>query len=138
MSDGHVDPEREQFETFKRLPRDEPISMLNLVRFRERATLPDGSEVSGREAYARYGQASSPIFKRVGGAIIWRGQPEVTLIGPEDEYWHTAFVARYPTAAAFLEMVTDPDYREAVKFRQAAVADSRLIRHGEREAGDGF
>ena len=48
------------------------------------------------------------------------------------------FVARYPTAGAFLEMVTDPDYRIAVTHRQAAVEDSRLIRTGESDRGEGF
>ena len=35
-------------------------------------------------------------------------------------------------------MVTDPDYREFVKHRQAAVADSRLIRMDPIEPGEGF
>jgi uncharacterized protein (DUF1330 family) len=60
------------------------------------------------------------------------------LIGPKDKHWDLAFIARYPTAGAFLEMVTDPQYREAVKHRQAAVLDSRLIRTTEAEAGQGF
>ncbi|MGI9257544.1 MAG: DUF1330 domain-containing protein, partial [Gammaproteobacteria bacterium] len=37
-----------------------------------------------------------------------------------------------------LEMVTDPKYRIAVKHRQAAVQDSRLIRTAETDKGDGF
>ena len=135
---AHVDPLREQFEKFKALPRDRPVMMLNLVRFRKRAACPDGRETSGREAYAAYGRASGRIFRRVGGEIIWRGKPECVLIGPPGASWDVAFIARYPTAAAFLEMVTDPEYREAVRHRQAAVADSRLIRMGEIEAGSGF
>ena len=34
---SHIDPERDQFEAFKALPRDQPVMMLNLVRFRDRA-----------------------------------------------------------------------------------------------------
>jgi hypothetical protein len=60
------------------------------------------------------------------------------LIGPKEKQWDLAFVARYPMAGAFLEMVTDPRYREAVRHRQAAVLDSRLIRIAESEAGQGF
>ena len=74
----------------------------------------------------------------MGGEIIWRGKPEVTLIGPSDEYWDLIFVARYPSAGAFLEMVTDPVYRVAVKHRQAAIADSRLIRTSDAAEGEGF
>lgn len=50
------------------------------------------------------------------------------LIGPAGEHWDAAFVARYPSAAAFLEMIADPAYRAAVIHRQAAVQTSRLIR----------
>ena len=135
---GHIDPEREQFEAFKALPRAKPIMMLNLLRFRVRAAYPDGRDVTGRQAYEAYGRASATVFQRVGGEIVWRGSPEVMLIGPQDEQWDLAFIARYPTAAAFLEMVTDPQYREAVKHRQAAVLDSRLLRTVEIATGQGF
>ena len=135
---NHIDPERDQFEVFKALPRDEPVMMLNLLRFREQAAYEDGRQATGAEAYAAYGRESAPVFERVGGEIIWRGQPQVTLIGPTDEQWDMMFIARYPTAGAFLEMVTDPDYRIAVKHRQAAVLDSRLVRTTETGLGGGF
>lgn len=43
---------------------------------------------------------SGPVFRRVGGEIIWRGNPEDMLIGPNDEYWDLIFIARYPSAGA--------------------------------------
>jgi uncharacterized protein (DUF1330 family) len=134
----HVDPNREQFEEFKSLPRDKPIMMLNLIRLNDRADYPDGTNATGAEAYASYGRESGPIFSRLGGEIIWRGVPENMLIGPDDEQWDIAFIARYPDAGQFLAMVTDPDYQQAVKHRQAAVADSRLIRMGETRQGQSF
>lgn len=135
---SYIDPERDQFEAFKALPRDEPIMMLNLLRFRDKAAYADGRDATGAEAYEAYGRESAAVFQRVGGEIIWRGRPEVMLIGPKDKRWDLAFIARYPTAGAFLEMVTDPHYQEAVKHRQAAVLDSRLIRTTATEAGQGF
>jgi uncharacterized protein (DUF1330 family) len=141
--ESYIDPSRPNFETFKALDRDQPVAMLNLVRFREHAAYPDdheqaGKGLSGADAYALYGQDSGPVFERVGGTVIWSGEPQSILIGPEDERWDTAFVALYPTAGAFLEMVTDPVYQQAVKHRQAAVETSRLIRHKPRDAGKGF
>ena len=134
----HVDPTRAQFELFKALPRDTPILMLNLIRLREQAAYPDGRSATGADAYAAYGRESAAIFTRVGGSIFWRGKPQGVLIGPADEHWHIAFIARYPHSAAFMEMVTDPDYRVAVVHRQAAVDDSRLIRLGESGVSAGF
>ena len=135
---NYVDPDREQFEAFKKLPRDKSIMMLNLLCFREQAAYDDGRQATGADAYAAYGRESSPIFQRVGGEIIWRGRPEVMVIGPTDKHWDMIFIARYPTAGAFLEMVTDPDYRIAVRHRQAAVKDSRLICTTETGGGSGF
>ena len=128
-----VDPSRENFDAFKALPRDTPIHMLNLVRFRDRAEYPAGHAnadkgLSGRQAYAEYGKTSGPVFARVGGSVVWRGKMEAIVIGPLDEHWDAVFIARYPNSAAFMEMVTDPAYRIAVVNRQAAVLTSRLIR----------
>jgi len=143
MTEAHVDPSREQFDAFKALPRDAPIAMLNLVRYRAEAAYPDSHDcaalgLTGAEAYARYGEESGPIFRRLGGSVIWSGAPQLVLTGPTGEVWDTAFVALYPSAHAFLEMVTDPAYRLAVVHRQAAVATSRLIRCAPRAAGAGF
>lgn len=129
-----VDPTREQFDLFKALPRDRPIHMLNLIRFRDSADYPadhpsHGMGLSGKEAYREYGRAIAPILRRVGAERVWGGRQECVVTGPEGE-WDEVFVMGYPDAAAFLEMVTDPDYRKHVAHRTAAVADSRLIRFG--------
>ncbi len=134
----HIDPEREQFDQFKSLPRDTPIHMLNLIKLKKSASYEDGRVATGAEAYAAYGRDSGPIFQRVGGKIIWRGNPESMVIGPIDELWDIAFIAVYPNSGAFLEMVTDPDYQLAVKHRQAAVDDSRLLRSAELPIGELF
>ena len=141
--DAHIDPARPQFDAFKALDRDHPIEMLNLVRFREHAAYPQGhplekEELSGAEAYANYGRDSAPILERVGGTILWRGRFETTVIGPVDERWDASFIARYPSAHAFLAMVSDADYQRAVIHRQAAVLTSRLLRHAPAKAGAAF
>lgn len=138
-----IDPTRSQFDAFKALPRDQPVHMLNLVRLKPLADYPEGHPnhgkgMSGLEAYRAYGRESAEVFKRVGGRQVWVGRPEVVVTGPLDERWDLAFIAEYPTAGAFLEMVTDPLYREVVKHRQAAVEDSRLIRMSPLEPGEGF
>lgn len=140
---GSIDPLRAQFDAFKALPRDTPIQMLNLIRLNALAAYPQGHPnhgkgMSGLDAYRAYGRTSAEVFKRVGGRQIWVGKPEGVVTGPADERWDLAFIAEYPNAAAFLAMVTDPEYREHVKHRQAAVEDSRLIRLAPAEPGEGF
>jgi uncharacterized protein (DUF1330 family) len=141
----HLNPSRAQFDAFKALPRDEPCHMLNLVALRPAAAYPPdhsaaAEALTGAQAYARYGELTRPIFEGVGGRILWSVQPRLNLIGPEPpaEAWDIAFIAAYPSAAAFLRMVTDPAYQAAVVHRTAAVADSRLIRCAPREGAGGF
>lgn len=143
MSTTFIDPSRANFEAFKALPRDEPIHMLNLLTYRDQAEYPTGHEHagkgwSGRRAYQEYGTASGPIFRRVGGSIVWRGAFQCMVTGPEQMRWDDGFIAQYPNAAAFLEMVKDPEYQLAVVNRTAALADSRLIRFKPGEGGEGF
>jgi len=135
---GYIDPTKEAFAAFRAADRPGPIHMLNLVRLRERAAYPDGREATGAEAYSAYGRDSGPVFVRLGGVIVWRGKFELMLIGPESERWDLSFIAQYPSVEAFVAMIRDPVYREAVKHRQAAVEDSRLIRLTPGGAGVGF
>ena len=140
---GSIDPLRQQFDAFKALPRDTPIHMLNLIRLKPKADYPvghpdHGKDLSGLDAYRAYGRTTAPVFKRVGGRQIWAGRPETVVTGPADERWDLAFIAEYPSAGAFLAMVTDPEYRELVKHRGAGVEDSRLIRLAPVEPGEGF
>jgi uncharacterized protein (DUF1330 family) len=139
VTDAYVDPTREAFNIFKALPREEPIWMLNLVRFRTRAAYPAnhmdaGLGRTGEEAYREYLRTSAPVFARVGAKIVWRGAMQAQLIGPIEESWDAIFIARYPSAGAFLAMISDDDYRRAVVHRQAGVETSRLIRC--RDLGD--
>lgn len=141
--EAFVDPTRAAFDLFKKLPRDEPIWMLNQVRYRPLALYPaDHPDANlgrtGEEAYKEYGRISDPIFSRLGGNVVWRGTMQAMVTGPESETWDTIFIANYPSAGAFLAMVTDVDYREAVKHRQAAVLTSRLVRCQQQDASGGF
>ena len=137
------DTAQAQFEIFKSLPRDTPINMLNLVQFHPQAEYPAdhplaADALTGAQAYANYGAASSHVLSSVGGSIIWRGGFDVSLIGPVDDHWDAMFIAHFPNAGAFLAMVTDPEYQTAVVHRQAAVMNSRLIRTSPQPASDIF
>ncbi len=138
-----IDPSREAFGAFRANRRETPVHMLNLVRLREVAAYPPDHEMvekglTGAEAYRSYGAESAPIFSGLGGRIVYRAEFEQTLIGPDVEHWDLVFIAEYPSSDAFVAMVKDPDYRKAVVHRQAAVADSRLIRLQPGAAGGVF
>jgi uncharacterized protein (DUF1330 family) len=139
-----VNPTREQFKAIFSLPLDAPVQMLNLLRFNQTARYaPDDPEyhaqpVSGRAAYEKYSQEATAAFTAAGGKQVWIATPELVLIGPAEHTWDLAFVAFYPTAQAFVDMVRNPDYQHATRHRTAAVADSRLIRCAPAMPGTTF
>lgn len=135
---GYVDPSRENWQRFKDLPRDRPIHMLNLIKFRELADYPEGHPnhgkgLTGREAYEIYREGFQRVVSGDGAAMVWEAPMECVVTGPEGE-WDEAFVMGYPDSGTFMAMVRNEEYiRDVVPHRTAAVADSRLIRF----AGEG-
>lgn len=94
---------------------DGPVVMLNLLAFK-----PDG----GAERYAAYGAAVAPLLERVGGRPIHVARSDGALIG--DGSWDMVMLVEYPTRAAFLEMVTSPEYGEISHLRTEALERSEL------------
>jgi uncharacterized protein (DUF1330 family) len=134
MTDSYIDPDRQAWEIFKSLPRDQTIHMLNLIRLREAAAYPPGhpnhgQPITGLQAYREYGRTIAPHLARLGSRQVWAGSPQVMVTGPQAEVWDLAFIVEYPGSQAFIDMVRDPDYRaNVVPHRTAAVSDSRLLR----------
>ncbi|HZX19230.1 MAG TPA: DUF1330 domain-containing protein [Pseudomonas sp.] len=109
---------------------DTPLLMLNLLRFQPQASYASDSShapCSGREAYARYSQTALRKVRGVGGEVQVMAAAQAALIAPADERWDELLLVRYPSKAAFLSMLADPEYRAATEHRTAALADSRLI-----------
>jgi hypothetical protein len=130
---AHIDPSRDNWQAFKDLPRDRPIHMLNLIKFRDLAEYPaghpnHGKGLTGLEAYAIYREGFQRVVASDGAAMVWERPIECVVTGPAGE-WDEAFVMGYPNSAAFMAMVKNAEYiRDVVPHRTAAVADSRLIR----------
>ena len=124
-------PSEEQLQAFvANAPKDEPIVMLNLLRYREKADYPedfDATPCSGTEAYQRYGVVAAQRIATVGGRVLWMGKAQGTVIGPDDEAWDDVVLVEYPSPAAFAEMIAQPEYQAVAPHRTAALADSRLI-----------
>ena len=120
----HGDPEA--FAAMASGEPDEPIVMLNLLRYRDQADSGFGVDgLSGREAYGVYGQRFAELHPKYGGEPIWMGRALRSIIGTED--WDIVILVRYPTRRAFVAMFDDPEYQAIAPIRAAALADSRLI-----------
>jgi len=109
---------------------DSPLVMINLLRYRDRAEYPQGSDAtpcSGAEAYQRYAALVLPMLDELGAKLLWRGSVRHMVIGPASEEWDEALLVQQPSRRAFLTLVSRPDYLRAAVHRGAALADSRLI-----------
>ena len=127
---GAVEPTPERFQDFLKAPDATPLVMINLLRYRERAAYPPGSDAepcSGREAYQRYAEVALRTVTEAGGRPLWLGEVASTLIAPAGEAWDDAILVEYPSRQAFLDMIARPDYQAASVHRSAALADSRLV-----------
>jgi uncharacterized protein (DUF1330 family) len=112
------------------VPDGQPVVMVNLLRYRDQADYPPGTEkesVTGRQAYERYSQRVLPRLRTVGARPIWRADARACLFAPKGEAWDEVVLVRYPSRSAFARMISDPGYQADAIHRTAALADSRLI-----------
>src|SRR3954453_756723 len=98
-----------------------PVVMLNLNRYRARAEYPAGTadaDVSGREAYLRYGAVAYPAILSVGGEILWATAALETVIGCDHDQYDEVVAVWYPSRLAFLRLAEFPGYMEAHAHRE--------------------
>lgn len=98
-------------ETIESLPADQPVIMLNLMKFRPKSLDGDGT---GWDAYLRYSKMANKLIRQRGGRIVWAGEALGTTLGPvaHGDWDYTALVF-YPEPAAFLDMMQSDDYAVA-------------------------
>jgi uncharacterized protein (DUF1330 family) len=92
----------------EQMDRGRPVVMVNLMRFRQRSLDGDGT---GWDAYLRYSALTVPMIKARGGTLLWTGDAMAVALGRQDgNQWDYLALVRYPTVAAFIDMVTSQDY----------------------------
>ena len=107
------------------LPDTGPVVMINQLKFKARSDDGDGS---GWDAYQRYSRGVSPLIRALGGTILWAGEVETTAYGdPAANHWDYAVLVRYPSRAAFLEMVTSEAYAAANVHCDNGVAEHLIL-----------
>ena len=118
-----VIPNKDQMDEFLEGDIESPISMVNLLKFKEKAEYEDGRDtnLSGKEAYMIYVIEVQEHLKKVGGEMVFGGEISRLMLGEVEDLWDNVAVARYPSRTAMLEMMMDPDYQESEKHRSAGL-----------------
>ena len=129
----HLDPTEESARRLFQRGIDGPVSMLNLLRFRETADYSTSPElapaepISGREAYDRYLRHTLPFLGSSGGSVQLYAAGGSFFVGPIDERWDLAMVIRQASVADFFAFASNTAYLAGVGHRTAALEDSRLL-----------
>ena len=119
-----VEPTRAQLSALKSYPKDKPVAMVNVIKFRDKT--PDGTE-EGKAAYRRYITAATPFMEAVGGKMIWRGKPAGVIVGNDDTKPDLMFIVQYPSMDAFFAMIKNPEYQKITHLRGISLEIGDLI-----------
>ena len=105
------------------------IAMLNLLKFRKKALYKDGraDDITGREAYMRYGIPMTAIVEREGGRILFSARIAGAVIGEIGDLWDVAAIMEYPSRAAFQRIMFLPEVQEISVHREAGLEGQLLI-----------
>lgn len=111
-----VDPTGADLKRFLAEDPGGPVVMLNLLQFRE----------DGVASYREYTTRIGPFLERVGGEVVYAGDLATALVAPEGWAWDAVLLVRYPSRAAFSQMVADPEYQQITGLRTAALDEAVL------------
>ena len=116
-------PNDQQMAGFLEEGKDLPIYMVNLLKFKDKATYPDKREtdLTGEEAYAIYGQEVRKHLEKVGAKPIFSGKVSRLMLGEVEDLWDTVAIAMYPNRKAMLDMLSDPEYIKSAQHRVAGL-----------------
>ena len=116
---------------------DDPVLMVNLLKFKDKAEYEDGraTNLTGREAYEIYVTETREHLANVGAELILGGEVNGLLLGEVEELWDAFGVARYPSRKAMIAMARNPAYIESEKHRAAGLAGQLNIEVSEQGFG---
>jgi uncharacterized protein (DUF1330 family) len=131
-----VTPQPEQIQEFLATPG--PVMMVNLLKFREKASYPDGRDpdLPGREAYERYATAMKVLVEESGGRFVFGAQVEGLLLGSVESLWDAVGIVEYPSAAALIQIASTPRFQEIEVHRVAGLEGQLNITTRESPLGE--
>ena len=119
-----VYPNKEQIKGFMEPASEEPICMVNLLKFKEKAEYEDGrdTDLTGREAYALYEEGVKKLLQEIGGGIGFEGDVERLALGEVEELWDVVALAVWPSRGAMFKVMQSPDMQAISVHRSAGLA----------------
>ena len=124
-------PTAEQIQAVLDGPADQPVVMLNLLEFKERAT-GEYEGLTGREAVLMYSRAMREFVEGHGGTFLLAANVDSQLIGEGGERFGFVGIMRYPSRQAYLALAGDPEIAATIgKHREAGLENQWLFAMSE-------
>ena len=84
-----LQPTGDQVRSFRDRRTGEPVAMLNLLKFRDRAVYEDGGDAgrTGREAYEVYAAEFRRLMEPRGVRVLYAGEARGVMIGEAEGAW---------------------------------------------------
>ena len=111
-----IDPTGRDMKAFLAEAPDEPVTMLNLLRF------VDGGAARYAEYLAHFRRTAAPF----GAEIVYYGHGRAPVVAEPGQAWDAVLLVRYPSREAFCAMVADADYQQFTHFRTEALEEAVL------------
>jgi len=123
MLTNQISPSEAQLAQLQAYPKDKPLVMLNILRFKAQAT----TNETGQEVYARYFKNAQPFVANSGAKLIWKGTVFNTIIGDSENVPHLTFLVEYASATDFFALISNPEYQKIAGDRGLALEYGGLI-----------
>ena len=114
-----IDPPPEEIGAFLSKEPERPLYVLNLNQHRD------------RREYAQYGRNTLPQLLRRSAGPVFAADALPAVVGaashPLCQPWDEVLLVRYPSRAAMLDMLRDPEYQRGLPHRERGLARAGLI-----------
>ncbi|MEJ8281197.1 DUF1330 domain-containing protein [Pseudonocardia spirodelae] len=111
-----VNPTGADMKAFLAEDPDQPITMLNLLRFAE----------GGEARYDDYIAHFRATAARFGAEVVYFGRGLAPVVAEPGQEWDAVLLVSYPSRRAFSDMVRDPGYQEGTHIRTEALVEATL------------
>ena len=114
----------EQWEALAKQNDDGPVCMINLLKFKDKASYSDGreSDLTGLEAYQIYSANTRDLVEEAGGKILHTSIIEGMIVGEVEELWDVAAIVEYPSIKSFMAMVNSHKWKEYSILKEAGLS----------------
>ena len=129
--ESEIIPTRNQMTKLLAADKSMYVDMLNFIKYYDKAKYPQDflqkKDISGAEAYNKYGSKVMRVVAKLGGYIIHVGKVEGIVAGEASTNWDEYAIMRYPNKKTFRSMFTVKANKEGGIHRDAGLEKTNVF-----------